>query len=132
MIICIGSEGNNLENQIAKRFGHAEFYMLYNTESKTVEAIKNEEVEKHDHEILNNFIDKGAKTFIVGNIGPHAFEILKSGGSKVYLARKMKVLEAITSFNNGELKELVEPTAKKSINHGKHERGDEHKRHSNQ
>ncbi len=121
MVICIGTDGNNLESQTAKRFGHSKYYILFNTETKMLEAIKNEDKDKHDHGILNNFFDKGAKIFIVGNVGPHAFEIMKSNGSIIYLARKMKAAEAISALDRDGLKELLEPTVKNSMNHGMHE-----------
>jgi len=135
MLICIGSDGNNLESPVAKRFGHANYFLIFNSETKSNEVYENNNVGVHpdsvgkenNHENLQEYLDKGVRAFIVGNIGPHAFEILKSGGSKVYLARKMKAVEAVTAFNNGELKELLEPTAKKSMGHGKHEHEGEHK-----
>jgi predicted Fe-Mo cluster-binding NifX family protein len=129
MLICIGSDENNLEGQVAKRFGHANYLILFNTETKNFESFINNN-EGHNHDNLQEYLDKGVRVFIVGNIGPHAFEILKSGGSKVYLARKMNSVEALTAFNNDELKELLEPTVKKSMGNGKHEHEDEHNRHS--
>jgi len=119
MLICIGSDGKNLESNVAKRFGHTNYFIIYDTEAKNIQVYENNN-EGHNHENLNEFLDKGVKAFIVGNIGPHAFEMLKSGGSKIYLARKMKAAEAVELFSKGELKELNEPTAKNSIGHGKH------------
>ena len=116
MLLLIGSDGNTLESSIAKRFGHAEYYILYNTNSKEFEAVKNEH-EGHNHENLEEFLEKGVEVFIVGNIGPHAFEIVNTPKSKVYLARKMKVSDAVNKFLDSELQLLTEPTAKKSIGH---------------
>ena len=116
MLILIGSDGNKLESPIAKRFGHADYFILYNTETKSFEAIENVD-EGHNHENLQQFLDKGVEAFIVGNIGPHAFELVNTPKSKVYLARKMSVQEAVEKFFKGELKKLTEPTAKHSIGH---------------
>ncbi|MHB8871542.1 MAG: NifB/NifX family molybdenum-iron cluster-binding protein [Candidatus Doudnabacteria bacterium] len=116
MKIIIGSDGNNLESPTAKRFGHAKYFILYSTETKIFEAFENIEKE-HNHKNLVDYLDKGVEAFIVGNIGPHAFEIINTPKSKVYLARKMFVREAVEKFINGELKQLNEPTAKKSIGH---------------
>ncbi|MEJ5351386.1 MAG: NifB/NifX family molybdenum-iron cluster-binding protein [Melioribacteraceae bacterium] len=117
MLILIGADSNNLSSLVAKRFGHANYYILYNTETKSFDAIENIE-EGHHHENLQEFLNKGVKAFIVGNIGPHAFEIINTPESKVYLARKMSVQEAIDKFLRGELLQLNEPTAKRSIGHG--------------
>ena len=119
MLILIGSNGNNLESTIAKRFGHANYYTLFNSESQSYNAFENDD-EGHNHENLRIFLDKGVEAFIVGNIGPYAFEIINTKVSKVYLARKMLVREAIEKFIKGELLQLSEPTVKRSIERGQH------------
>lgn len=120
MLILLGSDGNSLESPIAKRFGHANYFILYNTETKSFEAFENID-EGHNHKNLQQFLDMGVEAFIVGNIGPHAFELVNTPKSKVYLARTMTVQEAINKFLKSELKLLTEPTARKSIGHGKDE-----------
>ena len=119
MLILIGSDGNNLESTIAKRFGHANYYILFNSESQHFRAFENND-EGHNHENLRNFLDKGVEVFIVGNIGPYAFNIINTKVSKVYLARKMTSREAIEKVIKGELLQLSEPTVKRSIEHGQH------------
>ena len=116
MLILIGSDGNKLDSQIAKRFGHAEYLIQYNTETKAFEAFANNE-DGHNHDNLQDFLDSGVEAFIVGNIGPHAFKIINTPRSKVYLARKMSVQKAIDKFLKNELQLLTEPTAKHSIGH---------------
>jgi len=114
MKIVIGADDKILESKVAKRFGHANYFILYDTDTKNYEAFENID-EGHNHENLQNFLDKGVEVFIVGNIGPHAFEVINTPKSKVYLARKMSVQEAIDKFIKGEFQHLTEPTAKKSI-----------------
>ncbi|MGQ9799291.1 MAG: NifB/NifX family molybdenum-iron cluster-binding protein, partial [Ignavibacterium sp.] len=108
MLLLIGSDGSKLESPIAKRFGHADYFILYNTETKSFEAFENVD-EGHNHQKLQQFLDKGVEAFIVGNIGPHAFEVINTPKSKIYLARKMSVQEAIDKYLKGELKQLTEP-----------------------
>lgn len=121
MLILISSDGKNLESPVAKRFGHANYFILFNTDTKKYEAFENSN-EGHNHENLQEYLHKGVQTFIVGNIGPHAFEILKTRNAKVYLARKMKAAEAIELFSKNKLKELSEPTMRKSIEQKKKEK----------
>jgi predicted Fe-Mo cluster-binding NifX family protein len=116
MLILIGSDGNNLDSRIAKRFGHAEYLIEYNTDSKSFEAFKNIE-EGHNHDNLQRFLDNGVEIFIVGNIGPHAFDMINTPKSKVYLARKMSVQEALNKYQKGVLKQLIESSVKQSIGH---------------
>ncbi|MBN1302148.1 MAG: NifB/NifX family molybdenum-iron cluster-binding protein [Melioribacteraceae bacterium] len=116
MLILIGSDGRNLEDKVAKRFGHSEFFILYNTETKTFGAHENID-EDHSHSNINDFIEDGVEVFIVGNIGPHSFKVINSRGSRIFLARNMSVGNAIDSYLNGGLKLLTQPTALKSIGH---------------
>ncbi|HET54770.1 MAG TPA: dinitrogenase iron-molybdenum cofactor biosynthesis protein [Ignavibacteria bacterium] len=116
MLIAIGSDGKNLENKVAKRFGHAAYYIIYNTDDKSFKAMKNNDVD-HTHAELSELLEKGVEVFIVGNIGPHAFELLIDGGAELYLARKMTVQEAIDKYGSGELEKLTESTVKQSFNH---------------
>lgn len=114
MKIFIGCDTPDLNGQIAKRFGHAKYYLVYETDSQQLDVIVNSE---HDekHQMLFDAINDGIKYFIVGNIGPHAFEILKSGDAKIFVARKMSAQEAIKKLESGELELLTEPTVKKSM-----------------
>jgi predicted Fe-Mo cluster-binding NifX family protein len=130
MLILIGSDGDSLESAIAKRFGHANYFILYNTEKKSFEAFENK-AEEHNHENLQGFLDKGVEAFIVGNIGPHAFEIINTPKSKVYLDRKISVSKSINKFLKGELEYLTEPTAKKSIGHNQDHEYGKHDHHEN-
>ncbi len=123
MLILIGSDGNSLDSPIAKRFGHASYFIMFNTETKTYEAFENI-AEEHNHDNLQDFLGNGVEAFVVGNIGPHAFKIINTPKSKVCLARKMSVSESITKFLNGELEHLTKPTVKKSIDH--HRESDRH------
>lgn len=116
MLLAVGSDGNNLDAGVAKRFGHAAFYIVYNIDDKTISPMENKD-EDHSHEEIKKLIEKGVKAFIVGNIGPHAFELINEGGAEVYLSRKMTVRHAIDKFTSGQLEKLSEPTVKKSINH---------------
>ncbi len=114
MKILFVADEPNLESKIAKRFGHANYYIIYDTGNDTFEAIENPG-HGEKHEVLYDLAEKGIKTFIVGNIGPGAFETVEEIGAEVYLARLMKVKDALEKFKKGELEKLEKPTLKKSI-----------------
>lgn len=116
MLAAIGADENKLESKVAKRFGHAAYYIIYNTDDKSFKAIENKD-EDHTHAELSELLDKGVEVFLVGNIGPHAFDLLIDGGAEVYLASKMTVQEAIDKYISGELEQLTESTVKQSVNH---------------
>lgn len=116
MKIFIGTDTPELNGKVAKRFGHADYYLNYDSDSENFEVISNSE---HDekHTILFDAVNNGIETFIVGNVGPHAFQILNRNGVKIYLARKITANEAINKLLNNELELLTEPTVKKSMHH---------------
>ncbi len=114
MLIMIGTDGTELTSKVAKRFGHARYYIKCNENANIIEVIDNPE---HDekHQVLIDAINNGVNVFIVGNIGPHAFSILNREGVKIYLARNISSKEALEKLRNNELELLTEPTVKKSM-----------------
>ncbi len=114
MKIMLVTDEPNLESKIAKRFGHANYYLIYDLDNNTFEAMENPgHGEKHD--VLYDLAKKGVTTYIVGNIGPGAYETVQEIGAEVYLARLMKAKDAIAKFKAGELQKLENPTLKRSI-----------------
>lgn len=101
MLLLIGSDENELESSVAKRFGHVIYFILYNTETNSFEVFENID-EGHKHKNLQQFLDKGVEAFMVGNIGPHAFEIINTPKSKVYLTRKTSVKQAVDKYLKGD------------------------------
>ena len=120
MLILVGADGKNSESPVAKRFGHAEYFIVYDTVQESFESYENND-EGHNHKNLEEFLDKGVEAFIVGNIGPHAFELINTPKSKIYLARQLTVKEAIDKFKKNELRLMEEPTVKHSIEQGNDE-----------
>ncbi len=114
MKLLLTTDGETLESKIAKRFGEAKYYIIYDTETKEIDAKINE---GHDdnHSSLIKLAREGVTTFIVGNCGPNAFKVLKKHSARLFLARMMIAKDALEKFNNNELNELLEPTLKKTI-----------------
>ncbi len=114
MKILLSTDGKTLESKIAKRFGHANYYLIYDHKSKEIEARVNH---GHDdnHSSLVDLVNEGVTKFIVGNIGPNAFSVLNKTNCEVYLARKQKAEEALEKLSNNELEILTHPTLKHSI-----------------
>ena len=115
MKILLATAGETLNSKIAKRFGEAPNYLIYDVETKNFEARINP---GHDdgHTALIDLLNEDIKLFILGNTGPNAFNVLKEGGAKMYLARNISATDAIDKYLNYELKELTTATLKKPIN----------------
>lgn len=114
MKILLATESDLLNSKIAKRFGEAPYYLIYDSETKKTEARINP---GHDdnHSALIDLVNEGVLCYIVGNTGPNAFNLLNSLGAKLYLARGSAAGEALNSFLNKELEPLTKATLKRPI-----------------
>ncbi|VAX17137.1 hypothetical protein MNBD_IGNAVI01-676 [hydrothermal vent metagenome] len=114
MKILFTTDGDNLESKISKRFGEANYYLIYDTDSRSVDVRENTGHDD-DHSSLIELTKEGVTHFVVGNAGPNAFRVLKENGAKLFLARKLTATEAFEKFIKNELEELFEPTLKRPI-----------------
>lgn len=114
MKILLATDGDSLKNKIAKRFGEAPYYLIYDSETKETEARVNP---GHDdnHSALIDLVNEGVLYYIIGNTGPNAFDVLNNMGAKLYLARGLEAEEALNSFLNNEIEPLTKSTLKRPI-----------------
>jgi predicted Fe-Mo cluster-binding NifX family protein len=114
MKILIATESDTLESKIAKRFGEAPYYLIYDSETQKTEARVNP---GHDdnHSALIELVNEGVLHYIVGNTGPNAFDVLNKLRAKLYLARGVVAKDALNSFLNNEIEPLTKATLKKPI-----------------
>jgi predicted Fe-Mo cluster-binding NifX family protein len=114
MKILLATDGNSLKSSIAKRFGEAPYYLIYDSETKKTEARINQ---GHDdnHSALIDLVNEGILHYIIGNTGPNAFDVLNELGAKLYLERGIAAENALNSFLNNEIEPLTKATLKKPI-----------------
>jgi len=125
MNVLIAADGTTLDSAVAKRFGHAPYYLYVDADTGKVQAIENTDHDHDDHDdethaIIPQMIQQGVDVFITGNIGPHAFELVKSLNRQVAVARKMSAAEALENFQDGELEILHASTVKQSFHDHAH------------
>ncbi len=114
MKIFITSKGNSMDSMVDPRFGRAEYYIIYDTD--TGEIISRENPHKQGRMAVGiSFaqiaIEAGVNAAISGNFGPNAFEVLRAAGIKMYRARDdQTVEEAVNALLKGELEEFKEAT----------------------
>lgn len=121
MKVLIAAQGTTLDSPVAKRFGHAPYYLNVDLDSMEIHVIDNAEHHDETHAIIPQMAKNGVKVFITGNIGPHAFELANSLNRQVALARKMSAREALEKLQRGELKILTAPTLKRSVHDHAHQ-----------
>ncbi len=130
MKIFIAVNEPTLDSPVAKRFGHAPYYLLVDTVANQMQAIDNpghdhdhdhdDDHHDDDHAIIPQMAQQGVEVFVTGNIGPHAFELIQAANCRVALARKMSAAEAIDRLQKNQLEILSEPTVKKSLHDHTH------------
>jgi len=112
MKICITSTGNTLDSQVDSRFGRCQYFIFFEDETDTSEVVENQAANAaHGAGIqaAQLVIDRKPEAVITGNIGPNASSVLLNASIKVYSATGKTVQEAIESYKQGKLKELIGP-----------------------
>ena len=114
MKILFATEGKTLESKIAKRFGEAPYYLIYNSETHEWEARINP---GHDdnHSGLIELVNQGVLYYIIGNTGPNAFNVLNNKKANLYLARGLTAKDALSLFLSNKLEKLTKSTLKRPI-----------------
>lgn len=117
MKICIPVEKNNgLESVPFNHFGSAPYFIIYDSESKKIKEINNEDLH-HVHGMCQPLKALGGEdvdAILVGGIGAGALMKLNSQGIKVYKVKEDVVEKNIELLQNGELQEF---SANHTCNH---------------
>ena len=95
-------------------FGKSNLFAIVDTETGEMELLENPALHLErgrGNLIARAFSEKGVEAVLVKEIGPGAFEKLKSFGISIYLVpAEVKFLDdAVEMFKNGNLKILEEP-----------------------
>jgi predicted Fe-Mo cluster-binding NifX family protein len=130
MKVVIAANGPTLDSPVAKRFGHAPYYLYVDSETGQAQAINNTDPHDETHAIIPNMVGLGVEVFVTGNIGPEAFRLTQSFKRQVALARQMSAGQALDRLQRGELEILNAPTLKRSIHdHAHHDHNHHHHHH---
>ena len=115
MKVLFAAEGKTLDSRIAKRFGHAHWYLTVDLETEEVtERMENLQPEDH-HEVVPKAAEHGVATIVTGNIGPRSYELISLHNLQVAHATQMTVGAALVRLKEGALKILDAPSLRKNI-----------------
>lgn len=116
MKIAISAKGKNLQSEVDARFARAEYFIIYDTETGSNEAVENTDGAGATHgagPLASEKIARtGAKAVLTGNCGPNAFRTLKAAGIEVYTGISGTVFEAINDFKQGKLSKADNPSVR--------------------
>lgn len=120
MIIGVCAKEEKMESAVADRFGRAECYVIYNTETKEVlttdNSAKNEASGAGGSAVrlLNEY---KVDVVLAPELGPKAMDAIKAFEMEAYAYGDSKtVKEAIENFENGKLKRFM--TNSTAAHHG--------------
>ena len=129
MKICMPTQGSNgLREEVYSHFGSANYFTIYDTETKELKMVENNNNHHHHGQChplsaIEGF-DVGA--VLTNGMGKRAVSKLNSGGVKVYLLDEDNVEGAIAKFTEGLLTELTVDNACGGHGHGRGHGNHEH------
>jgi predicted Fe-Mo cluster-binding NifX family protein len=109
MKLMIATSGKTLEDIVARKFGHAKYFLEVDPETMAYGAVENPG-HTGKQELFQKAAADGVAAIITGNIGPRGFALLNAHSMEVAFAAGIPVREAVTKYLRGELKILDAPT----------------------
>ena len=108
MKIAVSSDGQDPSAKVDPRFGRARFFIIYNTEDDSFEAMSNDQnlnaAQGAGIQSAQNVARMNVEMVISGNLGPKAFKALSAAGIKVALWSDGTVAEAVELARGNKLK----------------------------
>jgi predicted Fe-Mo cluster-binding NifX family protein len=110
MKICMPTTGKNgLNEMVHNHFGSAQYFTIYDTESKTIQTITNGNLH-HSHgscQPIEAISQNNINIVITSGMGIRAIKLLNDNGVKVFLSKGEIVSDVINNFESGLLSELT-------------------------
>jgi len=114
MKICVTSQADNLDGELDPRFGRCKYFLFVDKDTLEFEAVVNPNIDAMGGAGIQSgqFVaSKGVKAVLTGNVGPNAFQTLKTAGIDVVTGLSGSIKEAIEKYKKGEM----EPTQGPSV-----------------
>ncbi|MBN1861225.1 MAG: NifB/NifX family molybdenum-iron cluster-binding protein [Candidatus Thermoplasmatota archaeon] len=108
MKICVSSTGKDLNASVDQRFGRCQYFLIIDMETMNVKTISNQSAVSSGGagvQAAQIVTKEEVDAVITGNIGPNAFQILKTAGIKMFTGAEGTIKNAIESYKMGSLKE---------------------------
>lgn len=109
MKIAVSTVGTTKDSKLEPRFGRANFFVVYDTETKEYSVIDNQEIQDTAHgagpQTSQKIFDAGVNVILTGNgPGKNAFQVLEAANIKMFICKEDITAEAvITKYLNNEL-----------------------------
>jgi predicted Fe-Mo cluster-binding NifX family protein len=111
MKIAISATGKTMDSLLDLRFGRCKYFLIYDTESKKVNAIENKGMSSAGGAGIaaaQQLIDENIDVIITGDLGPNAFELINKTAIKVYKGKDISIESVLEEYNKNQFSELNE------------------------
>ncbi len=112
MKIAVSAKGNELSSEVDPRFGRAPYFIIYNTDDNSFEAVSNNDnaqaAQGAGVQAAQTVAGKRVDWVVSGNMGPKAFAGLKAANIKIASWDKGTVEEAVKLIQEGKIQEIEE------------------------
>lgn len=109
MKIVVTSNGADLDAEASPVFGRCPWYLFVDTDTMEFEAVENPAIGTASGagiQAAQFVVEQGAEALITGNVGPNAFDVMRSADVPVYLLGDGSVRDAVEAYQEGELSEV--------------------------
>lgn len=106
MKIVVTSFGQTTDALMDDRFGRAEYFIVYDTDSNNSTCLQNSAVQATGGAGIaaaQQIIKNGAQVLVTGHLGPNAFEVLQAAGIKLLHGEPISVAQNIERAKSGQL-----------------------------
>ncbi len=111
MKIAIPTSGTTLEAAIDARFGRAERFLIFDSESSEFTLVDNTQnlnaPQGAGIQSAQSVASSEAKVLITSHCGPKAFKVLQAAGIRVYTTTADTISAAIKAYQSNQLQELT-------------------------
>lgn len=116
MKILISSAGKDPKSPMDTRFGRAEYFIIFDTDTGSFKLHENKQnlnaIQGAGIQAAQNASSIGADVVITGNVGPKAYATLTASGIKIFLGNNGTVKENLDRYIEGKLTEADSPNVK--------------------
>ncbi|MGO0122446.1 NifB/NifX family molybdenum-iron cluster-binding protein [Desulfothermobacter acidiphilus] len=109
--IAVSAKGNRPDSLVEPNFGEAEYYLIFDAETKGYQAFPHPAKGEPEAGIkaVELLKEQGAKVIVTGNLGPNAFQAIAAAGMECRIGAGGTVQEAIDAYFQGKLSKGTYP-----------------------
>lgn len=110
MKVALTAAGGSLESPFDSRFGRAQTFIIYDTDTETTTVLDNAQnlnsAQGAGIQAAQHVLDSGATALITGHLGPKAAKVIFAAGIDVYQTDAGTVAQALAMFTSKALKPM--------------------------